>query len=83
MGSGGESASYLLVCFPNPCKGWSLVLGTQSASPMWQAGTQLLELSLLPPRVCMDRKRESRAEPGLKPSHPDVRHEHLTQRLNH
>lgn len=46
--------------------GWSQKLGTQSRVLTWVAGTQLLELSLLPPWIHISRKLESvaRAEYG-------------------
>lgn len=39
-------------------------LGTQSTSPVWVPGAQLLESSLLTSRECMDRNLELGARDG-------------------
>lgn len=46
---------------------WRQKPGSQSWSPMWVAGIELLIPSVLSLRVCISRKLESRAKPGLKP----------------
>lgn len=50
-------------------------LGIQSRSPVCIVRSQLLELSLLLPRVCISKKRE--AELVLKPSYSSVGYVHL------
>lgn len=49
------------------------VLGARSTVhvPIHMAGTQSLEPSLLPPRVCTGRKLEAGTEPELKLGHCD------------
>lgn len=46
--------------------------GAPPSSPSWMTGTQLLQPSLLSPRVCTGRKLESRVELELKFSHSQV-----------
>lgn len=56
-----------------PHQGWprpKLETGTPPRSPMWGAGTQLLQPSTAPSRVCKSRQLKSGTELGLSPGTP-------------
>lgn len=52
-------SSHSLAHSPTACYGWSQERGTQSKSPVCGAGSKLLALSLVPPRICVSRKLQS------------------------
>lgn len=46
-------------------------------SPLWIVGTQQLESSQLPPRVCISEKLKQAPEPGTGPRHSNIRQTYL------